>query len=186
MLFIDAAGGMVQGTESWNVWQANRYTSGANYNIYPATGTIDANGLDIPSSVLKNMQVLYDPAAKLNIPFPAGTYHVTLVFADNQSTAIGQRVFDILGNGVTVGAAFDAFKSAGAANKATTFSFDITTTAGAGLGLGLKAITGFSILNGIQITTRRPLPVSGLRARMFHTTAARTGKASSSICRWYR
>ena len=156
VLFIDAAGGAVQGSESWNVWQANGFTSINAYTTYSASPPINANGLDIPAAVLNNMQVFYasnNPVTKYNIPLTDGTYHVTLVFADNQATAIGQRVFDILGNGVTYGAAFDAFKSAGGANKATTFSFDITTTGGAGLALGLKEITGSAILNGIDLAT---------------------------------
>ena len=157
VLFIDAVGGAVQGSESWNVWQANSFTSISAYSTYSATTPINANALDIPAAVLNNMQVFYasnNPVTKYNVPLTDGTYHVTLVFADNQSTAIGQRVFDILGNGVTYGAAFDAFKSAGGANKATTFSFDITTTGGAGLALGLKEIAGSAILNGIQISRK--------------------------------
>ena len=155
VLFVDAAGGAVQGSETWNVWQANSYTAPANTTTYTASSPINANGLDIPAAVLNNMQVFYtstNPVTKYNVPLADGTYHVTLVFADNQSTAVGQRVFDILGNGVTYGAKFDPFKSAGAANKATTFSFDITTTGGTGLALGLKEITGAAILNGIEIT----------------------------------
>ena len=148
MLFVDAAGGAVQGSETWNVWQANSYTAPANTTTYTTSSPINANGLDIPAAVLNNMQVFYsstNPVTKYNVPLADGTYHVTLVFADNQSTAVGQRVFDILGNGVTYGAKFDPFKSAGAANKATTFSFDITTTGGTGLALGLKEVTGAAI-----------------------------------------
>jgi Ca2+-binding RTX toxin-like protein len=159
VLFINSVGGAVSGSESWNNWQADSYrtTSASNYNTSTA---IDPNGLDVPQSILQNMLVAnYSgvPDIKYQIPLLDGSYHVTLIFADNQATAIGQRTFDIKANGTTFATNFDAFKAAGGANKATSYSFDVSASAGAGLFLDLASKVGSATLSGIQISRIAPV-----------------------------
>ena len=136
VVFINAAGGAVAGSESWNVWQANEFNTGGASPV-PASVTVNANGLDVPQAVLQNM-LLFNfngtPTTKYSIPVAAGTYQVTLLFVDTQSTAAGQREFNILANGVAEATNYDVFKAAGGANTATEVTFDVTTSGGTGIG----------------------------------------------------
>ena len=62
---------------------------------------------------------------------PAGSYQVTLKFAETYWTAAGKRVFNVLVNGTTVLTNFDIYAAAGAQNKAIDEVFnDIAPTGG--------------------------------------------------------
>ena len=160
VLFINSVGGAVSGSgQNWNNWLADIYRIG-NASNYNTTTPINPNGLDVPQAILQNMLVAnYSgvPDIKYQIPLLDGSYHVTLIFADNQATAVGQRTFDIKANGTTFATSFDVFKSAGSANKATSYSFDVSASAGAGLLLDLASKVGSAILSGIQISRITPV-----------------------------
>lgn len=59
----------------------------------------------------------------------AGTYSLTLLFSDPWSTAVSQRVFSVLVQGVVREASVDVFQRAGGANRAIAISFDVTADA---------------------------------------------------------
>ncbi|MBC9882178.1 LEPR-XLL domain-containing protein, partial [Bradyrhizobium sp. INPA01-394B] len=159
VLFINSVGGAISGSETWNNWIADTYRIGtaANYNT---TTAIDPNGLDVPQAILQSMLVATSSNAldiKYQIPLSDGSYRVTLIFADNQATSVGQRTFDIKANGTTFASGFDVFRSAGGANKATSYSFDVNASAGGGLSLDLAPKINYAILSGIQITRITPV-----------------------------
>jgi hypothetical protein len=60
-----------------------------------------------------------------------GQYSVVLKFAEIYFSAVGQRVFNIVINGVTVEANFDPFAAAGGINTAIDKTYPVTVTGGA-------------------------------------------------------
>ena len=164
VIFINAGGGKAQGAESWNAWQANEFDDVVG-SVSSASGSVSADGLDVPQAVLQNMSTYYSLAAGASspttiyqVPVSAGAYQVSLIFVDNSSTGIGQRVFDVFANGKKEASNYDVYKAAGGANSATELTFDVTATAGQGIALAMQAIAGSPILSGIQISRINPSP----------------------------
>jgi hypothetical protein len=82
-LFVDAGGGFVQGSQSWNVWQANEYAL-SNGSAEPTATPVAANGVNVPQAVLQSM-LLFNNGATTDsyaIPVANGDYQVTLTFVD--------------------------------------------------------------------------------------------------------
>ena len=155
ILFINAGGGTVAGTPSWNAWQANEFTTTSGSQSTNST-TVNASGLTVPQAVLQNY-LTFSSTANYAIPVAAGTYQVSLVFEEPYYTAAGQREFNIIANGVTEATDFDIFKTAGGGNKAIAVTFDVTTGT-TGLALELQAVVGAPLLTGIEISRINPTP----------------------------
>ena len=163
VVFINTGGGAAQGSESWNAWQANEFATIAGNPENNAT-PVNANGYDVPQAVLQDYTIFNaagdNGGGKYTVPVADGAYQVSLVFVDPSSTGIGQRVFNVLANGVTEAANFDIYKTAGGANKATELTFDVTATGGQGIAVALQGITGNAVLSGIQISRVNPAPTT--------------------------
>ena len=142
--------GAAQGAESANVWQAAAY-SNTSFSYEVNSATVNADGLNVPQAVLQNFGYYYN-GGSYSIPVPAGTYQISLIFADPWSTAAGQRTFNVIANGVTEAANYDIYKAAGGANKAVELTFTVDVGA-SGLNLQLVGTNGYPILNGISIST---------------------------------
>ena len=145
------------GSPSWNAWQGNEYETVAG-NPNTNSTTVNPNGLNVPQAVLQDYMT--GGSGKYVIPVVDGTYQVSLIFEDPYSNGIGQRVFNILANGVTEVASYDIYKAAGAANKATEVTFDVSASGGTGLTLALQSITNYTVLSGIEISRVNPAPTT--------------------------
>ncbi|MFN7932904.1 MAG: malectin domain-containing carbohydrate-binding protein [Bryobacteraceae bacterium] len=85
---------------------------------------------------------------------PAGTYDVTLKFAEIWFTGPGQRVFHIAINGSTVQANFDPLTAAGGANRAVDRTYRVTVPPGGGtITIQLIAVTSNPKVNAIEIVS---------------------------------
>ncbi|WP_181408834.1 carbohydrate-binding protein [Schumannella soli] len=91
------------------------------------------------------------------LPVPGGRYRVQLLLSDNTSTAAGQRVFSVKGEGVTKVSGLDVFAKAGGGKKATSTSFDLAVSDGV-LNLATVAGTGTPTIAAVRVT---PIPTSG-------------------------
>ncbi len=108
------AGGNQYTDSQGNVWSADtQYIGGS------TAASTNAIAGALPGS---GDQALYQ-TERWGSPFqyvfnvPAGSYQVTLKFAETKWTAAGQRVFNVSVNGNTVLANFDIYAAAGGANK---------------------------------------------------------------------
>jgi hypothetical protein len=115
-----------------NIWAADAHFSGGAADTHNPPVSI-ANTND---PQLYNSQRYGDGAGRPTsfayaFTVPAGSYKVTLKFAETYLTAVGQRVFDVSINGDKKLAAFDIFKAAGAANTAADQTFDVVVADGA-------------------------------------------------------
>lgn len=88
------------------------------------------------------------------LPVPAGTYQVTLHFAELYFTAANQRVFDVLAEGGLLYDNLDIFALAGAANKAYTRTFTRTVADGA-LNLQFRSEAGKNYAQLCGLVVRR-------------------------------
>ena len=103
-----------------------RWTADSGYRgggPYTVTKTI-TNTLD--PTLYKTAR--YGSSFSYTISAPAGTYLVTLKFAELYWTAAGRRVFNVAINGSRVLSNFDIFKTAGAAFKAVDVTFTGTSS----------------------------------------------------------
>ena len=87
--------------------------------------------------------------AKLSflLPVADGTYTLRLFFADTAASAVGQRVFDIVGNGTTLVSGYDVVQAAGGENKAV--ELDVTVTVAGGKGLELDLVNNAASTTGL-------------------------------------
>jgi hypothetical protein len=91
------------------------------------------------------------------LPVANGTYTLNLYFADPQANAAGQRVFNIVANGVTLQANYDIFAAAkaqyGDGYHAVSLTFTVTVTGGHGLALDfVNASTAYgALVNAIAL-----------------------------------
>ena len=89
------------------------------------------------------------------IPAPAGTYSVTLEFAELYWTSAGKRVFNVTINGAKVLSSFDIYKAAGAAFKAVYETFTVTSSGT----ITIQFTTGTAgnpLVNAIQVAASAP------------------------------
>jgi fibronectin type 3 domain-containing protein len=121
---------------------------------------------------------------------PGAPYTVRLHFAESFTNFIGERVFDVSINGVTVFPRFDILAAAGAPGKAVVEQFNATADAGGNISLQTTTHTGGAILSGIEILTGSAVPSSpyGLRAVAGNGQVALTwlGGAGASSFNVYR
>jgi Ca2+-binding RTX toxin-like protein len=91
------------------------------------------------------------------LPVANGTYTLKLYFADPSANAAGQRVFNIVANGVTLQANYDIFAAAkaqfGNGNHAVSLTLTVTVTGGQGLELDFVNAAGYygALVNGIEL-----------------------------------
>jgi malectin (di-glucose binding ER protein) len=94
----------------------------------------------------------YGPSFTYTISAPAGTYSVTLKFAEPVWTTQGKRVFNVAINGTTVLSKFDIFAAAGAEFKAVDETFKVTSSGT----ITVQFTTGSAgnpLVNAIQVVT---------------------------------
>ena len=116
------AGGSAYTDSLHNVWSADTGFSGG--NTYTTTGAI-ANTTD-PTLYLSERY----GAMTYTFTVPAGTYNVTLKFAEIFYTNPGERIFNVAINGTTVLPNFDIVAQAGGGMKALDKTFPATAVAG--------------------------------------------------------
>ncbi len=89
------------------------------------------------------------------IPAPAGTYSVTLKFAELYWTAAKGRVFNVAINGTKVLSNFDIFAAAGAAFKAVDKTFTVTSSGTITIQFTVGS-AGNPMVNAIQVVASAP------------------------------
>ncbi|HMB96434.1 MAG TPA: malectin domain-containing carbohydrate-binding protein, partial [Tepidisphaeraceae bacterium] len=90
------------------------------------------------------------PAFGYTYAVPNGKYTLRLFFFDPESTASGQRVFNVTANGATVLKHFDVFAAAGAVSTAVTKTVPLTIS-NKMLELDFNAITGAAIVSAFEL-----------------------------------
>jgi Ca2+-binding RTX toxin-like protein len=153
------AGGAVVNTTTQGDWLAGAayQTSGTTFQN-SSTTVVPVAG--IPASLLQYGATASNSTAgtALNFFLPAasGTYTLRLFFADPSAYAAGQRVFNVIVNGVTMQANYDVFVAAGGENKgveldlmASTQTLNGTT----GFALSLVNVSGYygAFVNAIEL-----------------------------------
>ncbi len=126
-------------------WTADTgYTGGSTYST---TNTI-TNTSD--PTLYKTSR--YGASFSYAISAPAGTYSVTLKFAEPVWSAKGKRVFNVAINGTTVLSSFDIFAAAGAEFKAVDETFPVTMTSSGTIAIKFTAgSAGNPLVNAIQV-----------------------------------
>jgi Ca2+-binding RTX toxin-like protein len=148
VLFINVGGGLVTGSQPWNVFQPDQFGSAA---FFYTDANPDTSQVDAPAAVFQTLR--YNPSGlSYSVPLADGAYKVTLLFADPSATYAGQRVFDIVANGATVAPNFDVYAAAGAFNKAIGYTFNATASGGSGIRIDLQPHQLEPFLSGIEIT----------------------------------
>ena len=89
---------------------------------------------------------------------PDGVYQVDLGFAEINGALPGERVFDVMAEGVEKVTALDIAKETGGAHRALDKTFTVTVTDGR-LNLRLVAHTGKTLVNAVRVTERPDLHV---------------------------
>ena len=113
-----------------------------------------------------------------NFPIAAGrNVTVRLYFANqNKDTSkAGQRVFNVLVDGVTRLSNFDVVAAAG--NRTGTMRAFTVTTDGDGVDVDLRAVTRDPLVNGIEIVDNATATTAPLQRRAVDATGAPTGLA---------
>ena len=115
------SGGPAYTDSQGQLWTADTgYTGGSSYSV---TNTI-TNTSD--PTLYKTSR--YGASFSYAISAPAGTYLVTLKFAEPVWSATGKRVFNVAINGTAVLSKFDIFAAAGAEFKAIDKTFTVTSS----------------------------------------------------------
>ena len=124
-------------------WVADTsYTGGS---VYTTTSTI-TNTAD--PTLYKTSR--YGSSFKYVITAPAGSYSVTLKFAELYWTSAGKRVFNVAINGTNVLSNFDIFGAAGASLKAVDKTFTVTSTGTITIQFS-TGIAGNPLVNAVQV-----------------------------------
>lgn len=115
---------------------------------------------------------------------PAGSYQITLKFAETYWTAAGKRVFNVLVNGTTVLTNFDIYAAAGGQNKAIDEVFNNIAPTGGVITIQLgPASADNAEVNAIQIiaqpATATPTPTFSKTATMTFTSSPTTALTST-------
>ena len=150
-LYVNCAGPQYVSASSGITWLADQtYTAGswgyvvgtAYSSPGPISGTLDPT---LYMTERANAGVTY------RFTLPNDVYNVTLKYAETYHTAAGQRVFNVVLNGVTVFSNFDIYKDSGGQNVADDKTFSVTVTAGT-LELDETASVDKSTIMAIGIT----------------------------------
>jgi parallel beta-helix repeat protein len=98
------------------------------------------------------------PGTALNyfLPATSGTYTLRLFFAEPQASASGQRVFNVVVNGVTMQANYDVFSAAGGENKGVELDLTVgteTLNGVTGIALSFVNVSGYygAFVNAIEL-----------------------------------
>ena len=132
------AGGAAITTEEQGNWQGDAYR--LNGNTYTTGNTVTGIPASLPAALFTSGAYADSgTGSKLSFLLPVvdGTYTLRLFFADTAASGVGQRVFDIVVNGVTMVANYDVVQAAGGPNKAVELDVTVTVTGGKGLALDL-------------------------------------------------
>ena len=106
-----------------------------------------------------------------------GTYKVTLNFAELYNEGVGNRVFNIKINGVSVATNFDVYQLSGGINRALNVTFTVTTAGGSGINIELDNLTSDpATLSGIEVYRLTPRPPRRPRLYRSRPTAVRLGR----------
>jgi parallel beta-helix repeat protein len=153
VLLMNTGGGSVHDFATGR-WSPDLFRGGLG-NTGSFTAAVDLSGVTNPPPV-SVLQTFANASGsgplRYAMPLADGDYQVRLFFVDPNSTATGQRRFDVHLQGQTVLSNFDIFADVGAVRKATSKSFTITAQQGQGLRLDLVPRTSSAILNAIEIT----------------------------------
>jgi hypothetical protein len=127
------------------LWTADAgFTGGSPYSV---TNTI-TNTAD--PTLYKTSR--YGASFSYAMSAPAGTYSVTLKFAEPVWSAKGKRVFNVAINGTTVLSRFDIFAAAGAEFKAVDETFPLTMTSSGTITITFTTgSAGNPLVNAIQV-----------------------------------
>jgi hypothetical protein len=131
------------------------YDHGYNNPSYIASTsqTIDTSGVinPAPQEVYQTAREYYNFSYVLT-GLTAGTvYTLRLHFADFQSTAVGQRVFNVSVNGTQVLSNFDIYATAGGQYKAVVENVPITAESNGQLTVNFSGINNWAWVNGIEV-----------------------------------
>ena len=119
------AGGPAYTDSTGNVWSADTgFTAGGTYGTSSAIAKTS-------DPTLYQTERYGNGTLEYTTTVPNGPYSVVLKFAEIYFSAPGQRVFNIVINGVTVESNFDPFAAAGGINTAIDKTYSVTVTGGA-------------------------------------------------------
>ncbi len=151
------AGGAQTTDSQGHVWSADEnYTGGTSavVSTNAITGSLPGAG----DQALYQSQRYGNPFSYV-FNVPAGSYQVTLKFAENYWTAAGDRVFNVSINGNTVLTNFDIFKSAGGENIALDEVFNNIAPAGGAITIQFgPASVDNAMVDAIQIIPEPATP----------------------------
>ena len=155
---------------SGNAWAGDKYFDGGTKH--------DAGSVPIAGTTSDRMFQSHRWGMNgYNIPVPcAGTYTVSMQFAETALQGKGKRVFDVTGEGATKISKLDVFAAAGGMTKALTKTFDVAvkdTT----LNLGFVERVEDPMVSGIQVTRAQACATTPTTAP---TTAAPTTAAPTA------
>ncbi|MDG3006740.1 discoidin domain-containing protein [Paludisphaera mucosa] len=83
---------------------------------------------------------------------PGSMYHVRLDFSETRYDGPGQRLFDVLVNGVTQISALDVFAAAGGENRATARDLIVQADGSGRISLAFKGIRGDATVDAIEVS----------------------------------
>ena len=149
-------------------WDRNKYFSGDGRGDYDPFTVVNAMNKDEGTTETQ----LYNTWTRgrnfsYHIPIPKEEkYTVVLHFAEPFDHQIGDRLFDVVAEGVTVLDNFDVVKNAGGAKKAMTYTFEIEAT-GSTLSLEFKGEFANKVreafINGIEVSGESMITAGVLR-----------------------
>jgi hypothetical protein len=121
-------------------------------NAYITGNTINTNGLVAPAPM-----AVYQSQRYGNVTYaftylaPNTSYKLRLHFAEVYWTSVGQRVFNVLVNGVQVLTNFDIIAASGAAYRGNIQEFDAISDQTGRVAVQLVTVTDNASINGIEI-----------------------------------
>ena len=148
---VDAAGPAIQSGDGGPDWStADGFVSGGNVADWGATVPRDAT---VPAGTPADLFSAERWAEQdWNFPVPAGRHLTVRLYFANQydgTSQVGQRVFDVLVDGVTRLDDFDIVAAAG--NKTGTMKSIDVTSDGDGLDIDLRAVVENPLINAIEV-----------------------------------
>jgi hypothetical protein len=127
-----------------------------NSSTLQSSATITTTGVPFPAPASVYQTARTGTFTYLIGGFGASTPHsVRLHFADNWSTAMGQRQFNVLINGTNVLPSFDVFKTAGGRSKPNVQEFVVNASTNGSYTIVFSPVSppkGSPIINGIEVT----------------------------------
>jgi len=169
------AGGPQYTDSLGHVWSADENFTGGTAAV--TTSTI-ASALPGAADQTIYQSQRYGNPFSYTFNVPAGSYQLTLKFAETYWTASGKRTFNVLVNGATVLSNFDIFATAGAQNKAIDEMFNNILPSGGVITIQFgPAGADNAEVQGIQIV---PMPATATFTPTFTKTNTVTSTYSST------